>query len=353
MAAFMIHGRMPRRRFTMKLRTHALLLLAFSCQAVSAQQGTVAESLFREGREAMNAGALDTACSKFAESHRLDPALGTLLNLALCEEKRGRLATAWEKFHEFVDTAPPRDDRRSVAWSHIKTLEPKLPKLEISLTGVQPADAIVHLDGVELHGASFGSPIAIDPGFHIITLTIAREIVRREEFEIHPGHLMDLELAAPSEQSNTDTPPADEVSKPAPDTLQTKGPVLTTHASRPGTPSNSAHRWRTHAIIAGAVGAAALVTSAVMGSLALGKKQDVQRQCPDGVCDAAGLQAANAGRSLVVAADVTLAIGLASVLSCGAFLWQSSLTPPAPPHVGSFPAVIGQAVLLSYGGTLP
>jgi hypothetical protein len=167
------------------------------CRVSSAQEDTVAESLFREGREAMKGEELDVACPKFAESYRLDPALGTLFNLALCEEKRGRLATAWTKFRQFVDMAPTRDGRASMAWSHIKALEPRLPRLQLMLKGVQTRDALVHLDGVELRGASFGSSIAIDPGSHVVTLTIALQIVRREQFEAHADRVVRIELAAP------------------------------------------------------------------------------------------------------------------------------------------------------------
>src|SRR5262245_37563455 len=53
-----------------------------------------AEALFREGRQLMDSGAIAQACVKFEESLRLDPALGTMLNLAVCEERAGNTKRA-------------------------------------------------------------------------------------------------------------------------------------------------------------------------------------------------------------------------------------------------------------------
>jgi hypothetical protein len=323
------------------------------CRVSSAQEDTVAESLFREGREAMKGEELDVACPKFAESYRLDPALGTLFNLALCEEKRGRLATAWTKFRQFVDMAPTRDGRASMAWSHIKALEPRLPRLQLMLKGVQTRDALVHLDGVELRGASFGSSIAIDPGSHVVTLTIALQIVRREQFEAHADRVVRIELAAPGGPPDSDKPPVRGVALAAPDIHRESAAASNTRRSTLPSPPTNHDRWRNDALIAGAIGAAGLITSVIVGSFAFAKKDEVDRHCPDGQCDPTGMQAAAEGRTLIVVADLSLAIGLAGGLSCGAFLWQSSLTPSAPGSAGRQQPFGAPPVLISYRGTLP
>ena len=96
----------------------ALLLSGLQSVASAAEphDAAAADVLFRRAKDALAAGNVDGACASFAESQRLDPAAGTLLNLADCEEKQGKLATAWQHFVEGRDKLPggrlPRGVRR-------------------------------------------------------------------------------------------------------------------------------------------------------------------------------------------------------------------------------------------------
>src|SRR5258707_389594 len=65
----------------------------------------MAQALFEEARALMNSHHVEEACLKFAESQRLDPASGTLLNLAVCHEKQGKTATAWSEYNDVVAAA--------------------------------------------------------------------------------------------------------------------------------------------------------------------------------------------------------------------------------------------------------
>jgi hypothetical protein len=155
----------------------ATLLLLVACsvpQLAHAQSGTktaVAEALYRQARDLMAAGNLDEACPKFAESQRLDPATGTLLNLAACHERQGKLATAWLEYSDVIVGArrDGRQDRVDYATERAAALEPKLSRLTLVLAPeADDPSLVLELDGAGLGRAAIGVPTPVDPGKHVV-----------------------------------------------------------------------------------------------------------------------------------------------------------------------------------------
>ena len=136
-----------------------------------------ADVLFREGRTALERGAFDTACSRFRDSQKLDPAAGTVLNLADCEARRGRIATAWALFREVEQSASA--DFRAEAQKRAAELLPRLPQLTLTLPPTdeegQPLDraglALVR-DGSEVSADVLGVQLPSDPGPHSFSLRL-------------------------------------------------------------------------------------------------------------------------------------------------------------------------------------
>ena len=129
-----------------------VLFVGGVAHAGSSDQVT-AEALFSEGRRLMTAGKLDEACPKFAESQRLDPAPGTLLNLAACYERAGKTASAWNAFRE-AEVAAGRagqKDRAAFAKKQWTRLETKLSLVTISLAADAAAKWKHLVDGGPSH----------------------------------------------------------------------------------------------------------------------------------------------------------------------------------------------------------
>src|SRR5262245_33088503 len=141
---------------------HAALAIALATAASANSFGqsdrAAAEVLFQEGRKAMKRQDYAVACPKLEESLRLDRAPGTLLNLAECEDKLGKLASAWQRFDELVQTLKRDDPRFKRAQRRATELDKALPRVTIQLGAGASTDKSVRikLDGVELSAASVG-----------------------------------------------------------------------------------------------------------------------------------------------------------------------------------------------------
>lgn len=135
--------------------------------APSAESKAMAETLFFTARGLMEAGRFPEACKKFDESYRLDPAAGTLLNLAVCYEKNGQIASAWGAFKQALFDAKKagRADREELAKTHIEQLEPDLPYLTINVPpSVQVPGLEVVRNGSPLTSGAWNSELPVDPG---------------------------------------------------------------------------------------------------------------------------------------------------------------------------------------------
>jgi hypothetical protein len=157
----------------------AALGLGLACtQVVWAQDGmtkATAEALFADGKRLMTAGDYGSACPKFAASQKLDPAVGTALNLADCYEKLGRTASAWAEFKGAASAAHSvgSKEREQLAVDRAKALESKLSYLTITMTGTLGPGEQVMRDGSAIEPAVLGTPIPIDPGRHDVEVVAA------------------------------------------------------------------------------------------------------------------------------------------------------------------------------------
>jgi hypothetical protein len=278
----------------------AALCLGSGTALASPGDPAAAEALFRAGREHVEAGDWSTAYTMFLASNRLDFALGTLMNLAACEEHIGKVATAWEQYRELLESLPPGDDRRAYVAESVNRLERLVPRLTVFLPVAFAAGVVVTEDDVELRGASLGADLPVDPGDHSVAVIAPGHVVRRYSVRLDAGQRLTVkaELGDPTL--------ADQV----------LDQVLIGRAASK----------RTAAAILGGVGLGALTVGAILGAHALSERSSSDALCTKGVCsDQAALNMYDAAKSAAVGADIALAVGAVS-LGIATYLFATSMT---------------------------
>lgn len=136
----------------------------------SARDAAKAEETFQSARALLNEGRYEEACRKFDESQREDPASGTLLALAYCEELAGSLASAWTNYKAAAELADREgdDERRDAARKRCAVLADRVSVLTLIVpreVAELPAFRLSR-DGVPVKPAAFGTEVPVDGGTH-------------------------------------------------------------------------------------------------------------------------------------------------------------------------------------------
>ena len=202
------HVKMPTMRTSARIRLCAVVGIALSVTgpgALSAQPASSdaqkrADALFSQGQRFLKNKEYAVACAAFEQSHKLDPAIGTQLNLALCYEQWGHLAAAYQAFVDAAQMADvANDDRGPKALVRAQDLKPKLATLSLTISddGL-PAEkpdpaAVIVLDGKGLNKRAMrnmlvdAGPHQLEvraPGREPVTKRFALIMGQREEFEL-------------------------------------------------------------------------------------------------------------------------------------------------------------------------
>jgi len=297
-------GRLSRHR-SLGFLIAALCSLGNVDPAVAASsEATAAQALFDEAKALMARGDYGPACSKLEESQRLDPALGTLLNLADCREKQGKFATAWSLFRDaegLLHRSGPAD-AEAVAHERAAALEGRVPRLRIALAPGQPSDLKLTRNGTLVGAAQLDTPIPLDPG--------AYEVVASA-----PGYRAWQTTVSLQERAGT-------VSLTVPPLVaEASPPIAVGPASKElAAPDNAPPgRVPTASWVLGGIGIAAVGTSLGLGLWA--KSQYQGADCPAHVCASnAELGQRDAARTKATAATAVF-IGGALALGGGIVLW--------------------------------
>ncbi|MEY2936726.1 MAG: hypothetical protein RL033_7475 [Pseudomonadota bacterium] len=258
----------------------------------SAGEAAAAQALFEQGRALMAKGKAEEACSKFEESQRLEPAIGTEFNLASCYEKIDRLASAYALFMKVAATArsSQQKQREEVARERAEALRPQLTTLTIEVPEANRGMLRVERDGNEVGEAQWGFPVPVDPGPHRVRAfggaigEWTREVVVPSDGGVHRVVIPE----AADARGNT--------------------------ARLPN---------QTWAIVSASVGVAGLATGGLFSLLAVSRKNSANDQgCKGTVCPTAeGVELRDSAHSAGNVATVGLAFGVVGLAGAAALLW--------------------------------
>lgn len=316
----------------MRLLSSSVLLSLLTVSSLAPAQVSdpvVAEALFRDGRALFEAGRISEACRKFAESQRIDPRLGTLLNLASCHKDEAKFASAWEEYSEAVRMARRgnQKDREDLALGEIRLLEAVLTRLVITAAGAVAGQEVT-LDGLAVRKETLGTPIPINPGEHKVevkapgyqplTLPVVAEKIRGN-----------LTLEIPALKPIGKEPAASKQAEPA---------------APPTVASSSLLTMRTGSYIALGVGAVGVGAGVVFGLRTLSKRDEAASRCPGGLCDAEGKSLGDEAKQSATFSTIGVGVGVAGVAT-GVTLYL--LSRPSPAAVAVVPVVTPTAASFS------
>lgn len=246
-----------------------------------------AQALYVKAREAYDALDYNTAYTLFNESQRLDPAPGTVLNLALSSDRLGRLTEASRLVNEVLEALDEDDERRPVAEKLRADLDDRMPLLTIE----PGAEATVLLDGALVPREKLGTAIPLDPGSHELVIRAAGHQDNQQTLTVgeHERPTIRVVPGPPLEAPQVIPEPPDVV--PA------------------GTPWWGILGWS----VAGA-GVASLGVTAVMAGLIVSRDTTVNAHCsPLRVCDDIAFAAAEEGKTFSNVGTATFIAGVVAI----------------------------------------
>jgi hypothetical protein len=325
----------------MKRRTQGLALAAvcgaLASAAVARADGNdvTATALFDEGRKLMAQHKYGEACPKLAESQRIAPSGGTLINLAECYEHGGQTASAWGAWKDVASraNAAGKADVEKNAIARAAALEPNLAKLTISVSQDSDVPGLeVKRDGVDLGHAEFGLPIPVDPGSHKVEAVAPKKKAFTTQIDVAPKQT----------DAHVTVTLANDEQAIAAQTAATPPPQVTPAPPPPESASGSGSLQRTLGWVGVGVGAAGLAVGAIFGLTAMSKASQASNDgCKGSTCNglhaAEGVQATKDGLTDAtistvgfIAGGVLAATGIVLVVTA-----PSGKTVHAAPAVGS------------------
>jgi hypothetical protein len=322
----------------------ALASAGASAQPLPGGSPAMAEALFQQARDLFKQERYAEACPRFAESQRLEPKLGTLLNLAVCHEKIGKIATAWAEYTSAA-TIARRDgskEREDFARDQVAILEKKIARVVVQ-ADASPAGPSITLDEQPLDRTALNTPLPIDPGKHRIGAAAPGKIAWSTVVEV-PSERAELTVPIPALAAVVEPPPPTVAPLPAPPV------VIPIAPAPPGPPAPSASQSAPEPVRAGSltlaytgfgVGVAGVLVGAIAGGFTLAQASSIRDHCIGNRCDSDQADALGSATAVANVANVGFTIGAIGLAVGVAGLFVARASAPAPKAAATLTPILG------------
>lgn len=278
----------------------------------SADVGT-ADQLFTQAKELMKEGKFTAACAKFEASYDADAALGSLLNLADCLEKDGRLASAYGRWGDAMDIAARKnDDRSGFAKERREAIRPKLSFITLDVKGDATGFEIYKGDTKVTQGG-FGSALPTNPGETTV------QVVRDDSV------LWETKVSLKEADQKTVLVPLDEIAKANPSPVRKRSSLGENRVKVGDAPVGFWNTQRVAGFVVGGVGILGAGAGFALGGLAMSKTSDIDAECTSGdpaYCTPRGLDLVDTAKTFgdasmwtLIGSGVVVAVGVTVILT--------------------------------------
>ncbi len=285
-------------------------------QPQDSERAATAEALFRQGKALMDEGSYESACPKLEASHRMDPAVGTLLNLAICLEKTNKTASAWANYLRAAGMARVRGqvDREQYAREQAAALEPRLTRIAFAVDELAIVDGfVVKRDGIVQESTTWATESPVDPGTLVITASAPGKNEWRTTVEVSgEGKTFTIDIPVLE-----DAPP-----EPAPAPVEPVVPAQIQPTPPPPPVSSNGDTQRTFGIIVGGVGLAGLAVGTVFGLQARSKWNSAD--CPGNLCKSEGDQTRAEDAKQFATVSTWSFVAGGALMAAGTALWLTA-----------------------------
>ncbi len=275
---------------------------------------TEATNLFAEGRKLRLQGECPAAEAVFRRALAVYPTgLGSLRNIAECEEATGRYASARKTWLDLRRALAEKVDPRYEGWQQdaddaAERLRAKVSLLWIDVSTDGSPSAVtsaveVTVNGEPIDRSRWGAPIESDPGHYLVRIAGA------------DGHILEQHVELAAGQSVRVS-------------FQTPLPKAHTSAARPAAPAVAHWNPSTAGWVAVGIGSASLVGAGVSFAFYLSAHDALVQRCPNyetEPCDPSLKPEVSQGRTASTLVNVLTTAGLVGVV--GGAVLIAVLTP--------------------------